>query len=180
MWWGSDGELHGFASPRQFLSDGYDPAFVVTVTGLGQLGRRCTGPDQKVAAGNAFSTGADGAVINLLGRLLRIRRREDLGVPIRPSWRQCGRPTRLHALQGRVGPAQWSAVLGRRRAAYDIGHGLRELPGRPLPGSSPWLNLRVDGYSGTAALQFPFYRRGPGRLRLQRDLTQAGPDPSGT
>ena len=35
---GGDGELHGFATPRQFLGDGYDPALVVTVTSLGQLG----------------------------------------------------------------------------------------------------------------------------------------------
>ena len=35
---GTDGELHGFATPKQFVSDGYDPALVVTVTNLGQLG----------------------------------------------------------------------------------------------------------------------------------------------
>ena len=42
MWWESEASLR-FASPRQFLSDGYDPAFVVTVTGLGQLGHRSLG-----------------------------------------------------------------------------------------------------------------------------------------
>ena len=96
-------------------------------------------------------------VINLLGRLLRIRRREGLGDPdCRPSWRQCGRPTGSRPLRR---PGRPGADIRHPRgaaAAGIIGQGRRELPGRPVQDSSPWLNLRVDGYSGTAALTVPF------------------------
>ena len=34
---GTDGELHPFATPGQFLDDGYDPALVITVPNLGGL-----------------------------------------------------------------------------------------------------------------------------------------------
>ena len=59
---GTDGELHGFATPKQFVSDGYDPALVVTVTNLGQLGVGASAGSQG-AAGNAFSTNSDGAIV---------------------------------------------------------------------------------------------------------------------
>ncbi len=56
---GSDGELHGFASPRQFLSDGYDPGFRRHRHRSGMGVGASAGSEG--SAGNAFSTGADGA-----------------------------------------------------------------------------------------------------------------------
>ena len=59
---GKDGELHGFATPAQFLGDGYDPALVVTVTSVSGLTVGATAGSQGSAA-NALATSSDGALV---------------------------------------------------------------------------------------------------------------------
>ncbi len=63
---GTDGILHGFATPAQFLGDGYDPADVITVPNGGRLAVGATAGSLG-AAGNALATAANGALIDSSG-----------------------------------------------------------------------------------------------------------------
>ena len=71
---GTDGELHGFASPAQFLADGYDPALVVTVPSLRGLAIGATAGIRRLSCRCAFYQRRRGHR-GVLGRLLRLRRR---------------------------------------------------------------------------------------------------------
>ena len=63
---GTDGLLHGFATPAQFLGDGYDPADVITVPNYGHLTVGATAGSLGPAA-NALATASNGALINSSG-----------------------------------------------------------------------------------------------------------------
>ena len=60
---GTDGELHGFSTPRQFFTDGYDAALVVTVPSLAGVK---VGATDGVAGPSvtALATRADGAIVD--------------------------------------------------------------------------------------------------------------------
>jgi hypothetical protein len=150
---GSDGELHGFASPKQFLGDGYDPALVVTVTGLGQLGVGASAGSEGTA-GNAFSTGADGAVINSSGGFYVLAGGRAFGIPTMAKLAAVRKSDKAHVLDGRVGPAQISAVLGTGELLTISGTVYASYQGDLYPFKS-MSQLQVDGYSGTAALTVP-------------------------
>jgi predicted outer membrane repeat protein len=60
---GTDGMLHGFATPGQLTGNGYDGALVITVPNLG--GMAVAAPvGQLGSAANAASTAADGSIVN--------------------------------------------------------------------------------------------------------------------
>jgi len=63
---GTDGQLHGFSTPAQYLSDGYDTALVVTVPDLGGLTVGSTVGVEGPAV-TALATSADGAIVNSSG-----------------------------------------------------------------------------------------------------------------
>ncbi len=60
---GADGRLHPFATPTQFLQDGYDGANVITVPNRGGL----TVGSNAGRALTALLTKADGAIVNSSG-----------------------------------------------------------------------------------------------------------------
>ncbi len=108
---GGDGELHGFATPRQFLSDGYDPALVVTVPNLGQLGVGASAGSEG-AAGNALSNNADGALVATSGAYYVFAGGRAFGIPTRAKLAAVRRTDKAHVLVGTVTTAQKSAMLG--------------------------------------------------------------------
>jgi hypothetical protein len=147
---GPDGELYGFASPRQFLGGGFDPALVVTVPGLDNL------PVSASTAGathiTALSTQADGAIIFsgqtyvfaagtafvLPGDLAQRRTTDDAAV-----------------LTGTVGQTETRAPLASgvllsvdRQGVYVT------YQGQLFPFSS-MAQLAAEGYGGTAAVPVP-------------------------
>ena len=74
---GADGELHGFAAPRQLKADGYDAALIVTVPNLGGL-------EVGSAAGTtltALATKADGAIVNSSGTFFTFGGGRAFGIP---------------------------------------------------------------------------------------------------
>ena len=146
---GTDGELHGFATPRQFLSDGYDPALVVTVTepGAARRGRlrrvrRCR-RQRPLHQRRRRYRGSSGAFYVLAGG-------RAFGIPTAgQAGDRAQEPTRLASSKGHIELVANLRRPRRRRAAHDIGHGLRQLPGRPLPvqvhGPAPGRRLRRVG-----------------------------------
>lgn len=77
---GTDGQLHGFATPAQFLGDGYDAAVVITVPGTGGLTVGATAGSLG-ASGNAAATMADGAIINDSGTFYVYAGGKAFGIP---------------------------------------------------------------------------------------------------
>jgi hypothetical protein len=149
---GRDGELHGFATPAQLVSDGYDTALIVTVPSLrsvsvgapvGRLG----------AAAKALATGSDGAVADsagawyvfaggrafpVTGASVAALRRLDKAVP----------------QAGSVTAAQQSASLASGVLVSASGVVYVSYQGQLWPFKSP-AQLAADGYGGTAAVPVP-------------------------
>ena len=88
---GTDGQLHGFATPKQFLGDGYDPALVTTVPNLGGLG---VGSNAGTTL-TALATKADGAIVISSGTFYTFAGGKGFGIPTQAALDyRSGRPTR--------------------------------------------------------------------------------------
>ena len=109
---GTNGELHGFASPHQLLTGGLDPALVVTVAGLGGA------PVSAVTAGaaniTALSTASDGALAILGAHLVRLCRREGLWHPHPRRAREAPRRRHGEAAGRRGHPGRAVGRAGQR------------------------------------------------------------------
>ena len=89
---GTDGELHGFSTPRQFFTDGYDAALVVTVPSLAGVK---VGATDGVAGPSvtALATRADGAIVDSGGRSTSSPAAGPSASRRQPSWCGCRAPT---------------------------------------------------------------------------------------
>ncbi len=150
---GNDGELHGFATPKQFVTDGYDPALVVTVTSLGQLGVGASAGSEG-AAGNALSTSADGAIVASGRAFYVLAGGRAFGIPSQAKLAVVHKADRAHPLKGTVTSAQSSAVLASGELLTISGTVYVSYQGDLYPFKS-MAQLRADGYGGTAALTAP-------------------------
>jgi hypothetical protein len=150
---GSDGELHGFASPQQFFDDGYDPSLVVTVTSLGQLGVGASAGSEGRTA-DAFSTSADGALINSSGTFYVFAGGRAFGIPTAAKLATVRKTDKALTLKGRVALSQTSAVLAGGELLTISGTVYVSYQGDLYPFKS-LAQLRADGYGGTAALTAP-------------------------
>ncbi len=150
---GNDGELHGFATPKQFVTDGYDPALVVTVTSLGQLGVGAS-VGSEGAAGNAFSTSADGAIVASGRAFYVLAGGRAFGIPSPAKLAVVHKADRAHPLTGTITSAQSSAVLASGELLTISGTVYVSYQGDLYPFKS-MAQLRADGYGGTAALTVP-------------------------
>jgi hypothetical protein len=77
---GTDGDLHGFSTPAQLLSDGYDAALNVTVPNLAGLTIGST-VGQAGSSVTALATVADGALINSSGTIYVLAGGRAFGIP---------------------------------------------------------------------------------------------------
>jgi hypothetical protein len=150
---GSDGELHGFATPKQFLDDGYDPALVVTVPNLGQLGVGASAGSEG-AAGNALANSADGALVASSGAYYVFAGGRAFGIPTPAKLATVRRSDKAHILKGAVGSTQKSAVLAGGELLSVSGTVYVSYQGDLYPFKSI-AQLRANGYGGTAALTLP-------------------------
>ncbi|HTW07261.1 MAG TPA: hypothetical protein VME46_07115, partial [Acidimicrobiales bacterium] len=145
---GTDGDLHGFATPSQLRSDGYDPALVVTVASLGGVGVGLPA-GQLGVSGNALATASDGALITSAGSWYVLAGGRALPVPA-SSLGALRRQDKAMALSGDVTPAEAANVVegvvvsagGRVYVSYQ---------GELWPFKS-LSQLASDGYGGTAAV----------------------------
>ena len=77
---GTDGDLHGFSTPAQLLSDGYNAALNVTVPNLAGLTVGTT-VGQAGSAVTALATASDGALINSSGTIYVLAGGRAFGIP---------------------------------------------------------------------------------------------------
>ena len=149
---GPGGELYGFASPRQFLGGGFDPALVVTVPGLANL------PVSASTAGathvTALSTQADGAIV-FSGQTYVFAAGAAFVLPAPRDLAQLRATDDAAVLTGTVGQTETSAPLASgvllsvdRQGVYVT------YQGQLFPFSS-MAQLAAEGYGGTAAVPVP-------------------------
>jgi hypothetical protein len=150
---GTDGILHGFATPAQFLGDGYDPADVITVPNDGRLAVGATagslGP-----AGNAFATDADGALIDSSGTFYVLAGGRAFGIASQAALGQIEAADTARPLSGTVGPALTGAAIAGGTLLTVNGEVYVSHGGDLYPFKSP-AQLRSDGYGGTPSLPVP-------------------------
>jgi hypothetical protein len=150
---GTDGDLHGFATPAQFLGDGYDPALVVTVTSVSGLTVGKTAGSEGAAA-NALSTSADGAIVVSSGAYYVFAGGRAFGVPNPTSLTAIKKADKAKVLSGTVTSAEKSATVANGTLLSTSGLVYVSYGGDLWPFGSQ-TQLATDGYSGTAALTVP-------------------------
>ena len=150
---GSDGELHGFVSPKQFKDDGYDPALVVTVPSLSglKMGRSAGAVG---AAANAFGTSSDGAIIDSGGTYYVFGGGRAFLVPNSAELSGIRRADKAQTLSGHVTTAQEGAGIASGVELSAPGRVYVTYQGSLYPFKSI-SQLRADGYGGTAAMPVP-------------------------
>jgi hypothetical protein len=150
---GTDGELHGFVSPKQFKDDGYDTALVVTVPSLSGLktGRSAAAVGD---AGNALGTSSDGAIIDSGGTYYVFAGGRAFLVPNAADLSSIRTVDKARALPGHVTTAQEGAGIASGVELSGPGRVYVTYQGSLYPFKSI-SQLRADGYGGTAAVQVP-------------------------
>ncbi len=150
---GTDGELHGFVSPTQFKHDGYDPALVVTVPSLSglKIGRSVGSVG---AAGDAFGTSSDGAIIESSGKYYVFAGGRAFLIPSSGELSSLRRIDKAQVLSGRVTRAQLGAGIASGVEVSASGRVYVTYQGS-LYAFKSLTQLRMDGYGGTAAVQVP-------------------------
>ena len=150
---GADGELHGFVSPTQFKREGYDPALVVAVPNLGGLkvGRSVGALG---AAGNAFGTSSDGAIIDSFGKYYIFAGGRAFLIPSSAELSGLRKIDKAQAISGQVTTAQQDAGVATGVELSAAGRVYVTYQGSLYPFKS-LSQLRTDGYGGTVAVQVP-------------------------
>ena len=150
---GTDGELHGFVSPKQFKDDGYDPALVVTVPSLGGLkvGRSAGALG---STGNAFGTSSDGAIVDSSGTYFVLAGGRAFLVPSSTELSSLRKADKAQVLSGKVTTAREDAGIAGGVELSAPGRVYVTYQGDLYPFKSLG-QLRTDGYGGTAAVQVP-------------------------
>ncbi len=147
---GPDGELHGFSTSRQFFSDGYDAALVVTVPSLAGLR---TGSTAGVAgeAVSALSTRADGAIVDSSGTFYVFAGGRAFGISTPAELGRVEKSDKAIVLRGSVGLSLTDAeiaggiLLSVSLPVYVSYQGTLYVFGALA-------QLARDGYGGTAAV----------------------------
>ena len=148
-----NGELHGFTSLNQLLEDGFDPAMVVTVPGLG------TAPVAASSAGaahiTALSTRADGALVASGHTYYVFAGGRALPVPTPADLATLRHTDTARPLVGTVGPADTGASMAggvllsvHTRGVY-VSYRGEFFPFRSMA------QISSDGYEGAAAVPVP-------------------------
>ena len=150
---GSDGQLHGFATPAQFLTDGFDPADVITVTSLGGL---TVGTTAGVggAADNALSTSANGAIVNSSGTYYVFAGSKAFGIPNPAALTAVMAGDTATPLTGSVASSSTSATIQNGTVVTLAGAVFVAFAGNLYPFKAA-SQLTADGYSGTPSIVVP-------------------------
>ena len=147
---GTDGQLHGFATPKQFQGDGYDPALVVTVPNLGGL---TTGSNAGTTL-TALATKADGAIVNSSGTFYTFAGGKAFGIPSQGALLEIRKTNTAEELQGSVGSADTSTAIASGVVLSVAGPVYVSYQGTVYPFKT-MTQLANDGYGGTAAVPTP-------------------------
>ena len=147
---GADGELHPFATPTQFLQDGYDGANVITVPNLGGL---------KVGSNagktlTALVTRADGAIVNSSGTLYTFAGGRAFGIPSPAALQEIRKSNSAVELQGSVSSADTGAPMADGVVLSVAGPVYVSYAGKVYPFKTT-AQLANTGYGGTPAVASP-------------------------
>ena len=147
---GTDGELHGFATPSQFGEDGYNGALVVTVPTLGGL----TVGSNAGTTLTALATRADGAIVNSSGTYFTFAGGKAFGIPTPALLTTIQTANHSVVLTGSVtsaetGAAVASGVLLSVSPTVYVTYQDSAYPFKTMT------QLANDGYGGTAGLAAP-------------------------
>lgn len=152
---GDDGELHGFASPKQFHADGYDAALTVTVPNFGGVVQGET-VGKAGAALSALATSADGAIVSSYGTYYVFAGGRAFGVPSPAKLAALRAADRATPLSGTVSTAQVGAKVADGTVLTVLGGGaVYVASGGNLFPFKAMSQLDEDGYGGTAAVPVP-------------------------
>jgi hypothetical protein len=150
---GTDGSLHGFATPAQFLGDGYDPADVITVPNPGHLTIGATAGSLGTA-GNALSTASNGAIINSSGTYYVLAGGRAFGISSQTALKGIKAADTARPLSGIVGAALTEASIAGGTLLTVSGQVYVSYGGALYPFKS-LAQLTADGYGGTPSLPVP-------------------------
>jgi hypothetical protein len=154
---GTDGELHGFSTPQQLKSTGYDAPLNVTVSNLGGMTVGNT-VGVEGSAVSAFATSADGAIVNSAGTVFTFAGGRAFGIPTPASLTRIRKTNNAAELSGTVTPTQTGAsiasgvllsVISTTTATVYV-----SFVGNVFPFRTP-TQLKNDGYGGTAGVPVP-------------------------
>jgi hypothetical protein len=150
---GTDGELHGFATPKQFASDGYNGALVVTVTNLGGLKIGATA-GAGGAADNALGTAADGAIVLDGSAYYVFAGSRAFSISTGAQLSEIKKTNTAQFVKGTVTSAQKSAAIATGVVLSVAGPVYATYQGTLWPFKSQ-SQLASAGYGGTAAVSVP-------------------------
>jgi hypothetical protein len=150
---GNDALLHGFATPAQFLGDGYDPADVITVPNYGHLTVGATAGSLGPGA-NALATASNGALINSSGTFYVLAGGRAFGIGTLASLRAIKAADSARPLSGTVGVTLTGAMIADGTLITFSGQVYVSYGGALYPFKSV-AQLKSDGYGGTPSLPVP-------------------------
>ncbi len=150
---GADGQLHGFATTAEFMSLGYDPADVITVPGTGGI-KVGANLGTLGAAGNAFATESNGAIVNSSNTFYVFAGGKAFGIPGVKALKAVQAADMATTLTGAVTTAQTSATP-RNGTLYTYGGGVWVVSGGNLYQFKGMVQLKNDGYGGTPSFVIP-------------------------
>jgi hypothetical protein len=154
---GTDGQLHGFSTPAQLKSTGYDAPLNVTVPNLGGMTVGST-VGVEGAAASAFATSADGAIVNSSGTIFTFAGGRAFGIPTPASLTRIRKTNNAAELSGTVTATQTGAHIASGALLSVIATSTATVyvsfVGNIFPFRTP-TQLKNDGYGGTAAVPVP-------------------------
>ncbi len=154
---GTDGQLHGFSTPAQLKSTGYDARLNVTVSNLGGMTVGSTVGVEGSAA-SALATSADGALVNSSGTVFTFAGGRAFGIPTPASLTRIRKTNNAAELSGTITSTQTGAniasgvllsVISTTTATVYVSFVGNIFPFRTQT------QLKNDGYGGTAAVPVP-------------------------
>ena len=146
---GTDRQLHGFATPTQFLQDGYDPADVITVASHGGITVGATAGVEGAAA-NALATGSNGALISSSGAYFVLAGGRAFGIPSPSALKSIEAGDKARPLAGSIGPFSGAAIADG--TLLTVGGTVYVSYGDTLFPFKSMDQLAADGYGGTPSI----------------------------
>ncbi len=147
---GTDGELHGFATPAQFGNDGYSGSLVVTVPSLGGLTVGSTAGTSLTS----LATKADGAMVNSSGTYYTFAGGKAFGIPTPAALVAVQKVNHAETIQGSLPSGATTAAIASGVLLSVAGPVYVSYQGQVYPFKT-MAQLANAGYGGTAAVQTP-------------------------
>jgi hypothetical protein len=150
---GADGQLHGFATPAQFLTDGFDPADVITVPNLASMTVGLTAGAEGPAA-NALATASNGAIVDSSGAFFVLAGGRAFGIASPSALKAVEGADRALPVAGAVGASLVNALVAdgtllTAKGVVYTSYGDNLYPFKSMS------QLIDDGYGGTPAVVVP-------------------------